>query len=213
MARNAAGVKVIRTWTSVPASACMSLVSCLPGLEDVNLSMSQAVMANDLGCLLEALAWCPRLRALDLSIYRGEEDMLPVVPALAKLRSLTKLALSFGRVDSPLLDSVARALVSLPGLAVLKLANPGFARKAAGVPEAAIVPTALRQLKGLRSLEFAGLHQCALQAGCLDLPNPSSLVFRQLQLQGCRGAPGHHRSLQPHMHGVCGRPGTTLLRS
>ena len=62
---------------------------------------------EDLGSLLEALAWCPRLRALDLymsggiqfipgSDYAYEEAYVPFpAPALANLSSLTSLGLSF----------------------------------------------------------------------------------------------------------------------
>ena len=60
LARNAAGVKLIRSQTDASASACVSLVSFLPALEGVDLSFCNPVFANDLGCLLEALAWCPR---------------------------------------------------------------------------------------------------------------------------------------------------------
>ena len=66
LARHAAGVKLIRTpLTSWTASACAGLVSCLPALETVELIVS--LDAHDLGCLLEALAWCPCLRSLDLT--------------------------------------------------------------------------------------------------------------------------------------------------
>ena len=54
------------------ASACASLVPCLPALEDVTLSLGETLWDPEgLGCLLEALAWCPRLRALDLFIERS----------------------------------------------------------------------------------------------------------------------------------------------
>ena len=68
LARNAAGVKSVRTWNCAPASVCVSLVSCLPALEDVDLSQAEPATANDSGSLLETLAWCPRLRALKLCI-------------------------------------------------------------------------------------------------------------------------------------------------
>ena len=67
LARNAAGVKIIHTHTGVEAVAWISLVSCLPALQDVTLHVTGVNTEDDLGCLLEALAWCPRLRALDLS--------------------------------------------------------------------------------------------------------------------------------------------------
>ena len=49
------------------ALACASLVTCLPALEDVSLWLCP-LNKDDLWCLLEALAWCPRLKALDLSM-------------------------------------------------------------------------------------------------------------------------------------------------
>ena len=78
-------------------------------------------------------------------------------------------------MDSPSLDSVACALASLPGLAELTLTHWGCEHDASCDT---VVPAALGQLKGLRTLEFCELHRCALQAGCLDLPNLQSLVFR-----------------------------------
>ena len=105
LARNAAGVKLVHGYRLAAASACTNLVACLPALEDVRLRLPAS---EDLGNLLEALAWCPRLTALDLCIddegdddadvdpysYEyDEEDMrrFPDAPAFAKLHSLTKL--------------------------------------------------------------------------------------------------------------------------
>ena len=180
LARYAAGVKSLSTWKRAPASACVSLVSCLPALEDVDLSDTEPATADDSGSLLEALAWCPRLRALKLCIRldHGEDGVprrFPVAPALAKLRGLTRLTLSMADLDTPSLDSVARALASLPGLAELTLTRWGCESDASCDN---VVPAALGQLKGLRALAFDRLHRCALQAGCLDLPNLQSLVFR-----------------------------------
>ena len=97
-------------------------------------------------------------------------------PAFAKLRGLTRLALFFGEEDPHgVLINVLGALVSLPGLAELKLSFKG---------EPAVVPAALGQLKGLRSLFMRGLDPCVLEAGCLDLPNLLSLEAEQ-----CRFCP------------------------
>ena len=55
-------------------TAWISLVSYLPALQDLRLPLNAPLIKDELGCLLEALALCPRLRALDLStldaIYR-----------------------------------------------------------------------------------------------------------------------------------------------
>lgn len=64
--------------------------------------------------------------------------------AFAQLRSLTRLALRHGRVVPYTLADVVGALVPLTGLAELEL----------GILRAAVVPAALGQLKGLRSLEL-----------------------------------------------------------
>ena len=145
--------------------------------------------SDDLGGLLEVLAWCPRLRALHLSIvdeYDNEEDpysyeydeedhaqrLFPDATAFAKLHSLTKLALFFDEdTDSLLaprvLSDIVTALVPLTGLTELKVWWQGEA----------VVPAALAQLTGLRSLEFSGLSRPVLDAGCLDLTNLVSLEF------------------------------------
>lgn len=67
LARNAAGVKHINSRTDAAASACVSLVTCLPALESVDLFLPDPLVPDDLGCLLEALVWCPHLRALGLN--------------------------------------------------------------------------------------------------------------------------------------------------
>ena len=180
----------------MPASAYVSLVSCLPALQDVNLSGTEPATADDSGSLLEALAWCPCLRALKLCIRldHGEDGALrrfPVAPALAQLRGLTKLALSVMHLDSPTLDSVACALASLPGLAELTLVRWDWESDASCDASAdTVVPAALGQLTGLRTLAFCGLHRCALQAGCLDLPNLQSLAFRSCSYRDAVVLPG-----------------------
>ena len=44
------------------------------------------MIQEDLGCLLEALAWCPRLRALGLNV-----DLCPIVLHEAKCRPVLAL--------------------------------------------------------------------------------------------------------------------------
>ncbi len=109
LARNAAGVKYLQSGHATAAKAYTSMVSCLPALEEVDLCLLQPLTPADLGCLLEVLAWCPRLRSLyiftvnstdeDVNRLDAEPQDFPAAgcaPAFAKLRSLTKLALSFG---------------------------------------------------------------------------------------------------------------------
>ena len=110
----------------VKASKCASLVSCLPALERVVLVLS-LLTRDDLGGLLEALAWCPRLRALDLSVEcfaSSEGDLhwpLPYASAFAKLSSLTTLGLEFDEEKPFTLADVVGALVPLTGLVELDL--------------------------------------------------------------------------------------------
>ena len=148
-------------------------MSCLPALETVQLNL-YLPFASDLGCLLEALAWCPRLRKLDLSMsdetneeYEEYEDLyLPFpAPALANLSSLTSLAWSFHKQDPYTLADVVGALVSMTGLAALRFA----------CPKPAVVPAALGHLKGLQRLSLWRMPRCVIEAGCLDLPNLQSL--------------------------------------
>ena len=89
----------------------MSLVSCLPALENIEVHLNEPLGSNDMGCLLEALAWLPRLRTLSLceasdmcenyeDYYSDNSDDEPDPPcsdtsAIAKLCSLTKLSLSW----------------------------------------------------------------------------------------------------------------------
>ena len=208
LARNAAGVRRIHCHAEFRASGCVSLVSCLPGLEDVRLCLAGRT-ADDLGSLLEALAGCPRLKALDLSmecydhssmdsfdtlseVYSetgGEdEDLDPPFPdaaaflaSLAKLSSLTKLALAMDNAEPYTLTDVVTALVSLTCLAELCIDIPH---------PPADVPAALGQLKGLRSLEMRGLGPCVLEVGCLELPNLRSLHFYECGFEGAEVLPG-----------------------
>ena len=196
LARHAAGVKCItcsRTaivrWT---AAACTGLVSCLPALETVVLILPDTLLPEDLGCLLDALAWCTRLRALELRVEyptceddRAEPQVTDARPweklaSLAKLRSLTTLALAFGANDPYVLPDVVDTLVSLTGLAELSIA----------IYQPSVVPAALGQLKGLRALHFSGLCPDTFQAGCFDLPNLVSLHFRGCDVTDAHVLPG-----------------------
>ena len=156
----------------VKASGCASLVSCLPALERVVLVLS-LLTRDDLGGLLEALAWCPRLRALDLSVEcfaSSEGDLhwpLPYASAFAKLSSLTKLGLEFDEEEPFTLADVVGALVPLTGLVELDLR----------LHQPAVLPAALGQFKLLQSLAFQSFGTCVLEAGCLDLPSLLSLKF------------------------------------
>ena len=174
LARNAPGVTRMRSRTERAASACTSMVSCLPTLEQVELSLPGTLGPGDLGCLLEALAWCPRLSGLDLFVAGrrdGQEGEaycpLPDQSAFAKLRSLTELALSFDEADPHSLDDMVGALVPLTGLAKLTICSP----------RSAVLPAALGQLKGLQRLVLFELRSCSFEAGCLDLPQLQSLDF------------------------------------
>ena len=151
-------------------------------------------MAKELRGLLEALAGCTRLRALALDLkssFRSKKDAkvhyFPDAPAFAKLRSLTKLALSFRETDSLILDGVAGALAMLTGLAELKLESQVEGTQAF---KPAAMPAALGQLKSLRSLAFAGLCYCSFRAGCLDLPKLLSLEFRSCIFDDAEVLPG-----------------------
>ena len=172
LAHNAAGVtRFCRSHTEAAALACMSLVSCLPALQRAELRLPHSLTSDDLGCLLEGLAWCPRLDALSLFIPEGEGDdarqPLPSTAAFTKLRSLTWLGLA---LDIYTFVSVMDAVVPLTGLTELTVR----------ARQPAVVPAALGQLKGLRELNFLCLESCVLEAGCLDLPN-----LLRLELLGC----------------------------
>ena len=131
----------------------------MPALQTVDLRLPRPLVPTELGCLLNALSWLPRLQTLDLSVdnidaddYSDDEASQPCpdASAFAKLRSLTKLRLSFGGADTYTVAGVVDALVSLTGLVQLEL----------GLPRSTVVPAALGQLKGLRSLvalQFAPL--------------------------------------------------------
>ena len=96
------------------------------------------------------------------------------MPALANMRSLTKLDLRFG-IGDPVpynLAGVVSNLVHLTGLAELTLHLP------AKVPRQAVtVPAAIGRLKALRLIELSRIACCILEAGCLDLPNLLSIKF------------------------------------
>ena len=164
LARNAATVtRFCRIHTEMrSALACTSLVSCLPALEAAELCLPRSLTSGDLSCLLEGLAWCPRLAALSLRIpgYAGDDarQALPSMAALTKLRSLTRLGLSFGIYT---FASVMDTVVFLTGLTELTV----------DTRQPAVVPAALGQLEGLQALRLCGLKPCVLEAGCLDLPN------------------------------------------
>ena len=169
LARNAADLKLVHTYAKVEASEWTSLFCCLPAVEDVKLYFYGLLTRDDLGCLLEALAGCPRLRGLDLSMeffgeaesHEGPQRPFPDASTFAKLTGLTKLALHvLNEADAMSLADVVGALVPLTGLAELSL----------GLPQPAFVPAALGQFKGLQSLAFDDLRPCVLEAGCLDLP-------------------------------------------
>ena len=178
LARNAEGVKLVCSCSSMEVQGCISLVSCLPALENVRLRLVGPLIRDDLGCLLDALAWCPRLGTLNLAMLHehqqgrhvGPEDLnwpFPGAPAFAKLHSLTKLVLSCDGRDPFRLADIVSALVPLTGLAELGLCSA----------QAAVVPAALGQFECLRSLTLADFDPLVLEAGCLDLPNLLSLYF------------------------------------
>ena len=148
----------------------------MPALQTVDLRLPRPLVPTELGCLLNALSWLPRLQTLDLSVdnidaddYSDDEASQPCpdASAFAKLRSLTKLRLSFGGADTYTVAGVVDALVSLTGLVQLEL----------GLPRSTVVPAALGQLKGLRSLVLCNLRLCDFEAGCLELPNLTRLDF------------------------------------
>ena len=206
LARNAAGVKVLCSWTGttcmsdtcMTVPAYMSLVSCLPALEAVELCLSRPLISKDLGCLLEALAWLPRLGALALEVEDSDQDdtdsdyysdsssddegyqPCPDTSAFVKLRSLTKLALTCGRESPYTVAGVVEALVSLTGLAELRL----------GLPQSRVVPAALGQVKGLRFLALSYIRPCVLAAGCLELPNLLNLEFACCKFADAQVLPG-----------------------
>ena len=176
------------SYTNIPTY--MSLVSCLPALETVDLCLPRPLVPMELGCLLNALSWLPRLQTPDLSVDENDADAssddssddeaCPDTSVFAKLRSLTKLALSFCEADTYTVAGVVDGLVSLTGLAVLNL----------GLPQSTVVPAALGQLKGLRSLVLSDMHLHDFEADCLNLPNLVSLDFSCCNIAEANMPPG-----------------------
>ena len=123
--------------------------------------------------------------------------------AFAKLRSLTKLKLDFNVADACIAASVVDALVSLTGLAELDLQFQSSKRT--------ILPAAMGQLKGLRSLSFHHFI-VSLRRVASSLPNLLSLTFWGCGFLECRGASGRHCSAEPHKRRVHVLPGTALFR-
>ena len=179
LARNAARIPGIRSKSAYSALECASLVSYLPALERAELILAGSRTGDELGCLLEVLAWCP-LRVLDLHIHGLKQDTeggdeqvdppqpFPAAPAFAKLRSLTKLVLYFHKDGHHVLADVVGAVVSVTCLEELSMT----------FPYPAVVPAALGQLRSLQALRFSRLSPSVLKAGCLDLPNLLSLEFK-----------------------------------
>ena len=168
LARYTAGVKRISnqdgsddchvTDCDAPASACARLVSCLPALESAVLRIYGPLSLDNVGCLLTALASCTALTALDLLLLpdcpMDAPQPVPAsgcAPALAKLRSLTSLALTLCDNYPYTLAEVIGALVSLTGLTYRLLARGS---DPPDLPQAAVVPAALGQLKGLQILHM-----------------------------------------------------------
>ena len=139
------------------------------------MCLSRPLTSDDLGSLLEALARCRSLRALNLRATYCEpthaRQPFPAsgCPAFAKLHRLTKLEFFFSMGRSVLghpipLTSIVSPLGALTGLAVLKLSM-----------SSGILPAALGQLRGLQSLQLHDLRPCVLEAGCFNLPKLQSL--------------------------------------
>ena len=174
LARTAAGIKRIGTYDTMGPAAWTSLICCLPALEHAFLHFDGDLVSDDVACLLEALAGCPRLKSLSLLIYCFEDAEdgglsrpIPDASAFAKLSSLTYLALRSWEADCFIVPDVVAALASLTALAELNL----------DLPQAAVVPAALGRCKGLRSLALSSFSPCVLEVGCLELPNLQSLEF------------------------------------
>ena len=216
LARHAAGVKLIRSqqpffapWT---ASGCAGLVSCLPALETVELSVLTPLDADGLGCLLVALAWCPGLRSLDLIVIADDSDesddddeesgndvesddndeavqaVQPVTgaPAFVKLRSLAQLR----SLTKLALDLSRYEFCTLASVVDAALLLTGLTEMTISLHRPAVLPATLGQLKGLQALMFCGLKKCVLQAGCLDLPNLASLQFHNCDAKNMKALPG-----------------------
>ena len=167
-------------------------MACLPALESVDAALYGSRNPDDLGCLLDMLAWCPHLSAVALELLDcagagNAPKPFPSAPAFAKLRSLTKLVLYF-RKDPCTLADVVGALATTTGLKEL----------AVTLPQPAVVPAALGQLTSLQALHLQNLSPCELEAGCLDLPKLLRLEFTGCESQnfivvrhGCRTAPSN----------------------
>ena len=175
LVRYAAGVKLICGDEPAVASASMSLVSCLPALEHVELNLPGLPASNNLNCLLETLAWCPRLSLLGLCMTdeQASDKPFPDVPAFAKLRSLRTLNLSLQGLEPHFMANVVDALEPLTCLARLTV----------DVFEPTVQPAALRQLKGLQALRLCSLNPCSLRSDCLDLPNLQWLAFDLCEIE------------------------------
>ena len=183
------------------------------GLKHVELHLLGSLVLENLDCLLEALARCPRLRALDLCIsgkrvdgggsssedeawaWSDGDDRLKLFPdarALAKLPTLTRLALRYKghKVYASIFAGVASSLVSLTGLVELSVGFVTSYYVSASALGRVGVPAALGQLKGLESLEITRFDRCNLEPGCFDLPKLRSLAFRDCNLEGEDVLPG-----------------------
>ena len=182
LARYAAGVKRISnqegsdecyvTECDAPASACARLVSCLPALESADLRIYGPLDQDNVGCLLEALASCTALRALDLFLRPDHPVHAPqpvpasgCAPAFAKLRGLTKLALTLCDKYPYTLAEAIGPLLSLTGLV-----NLWIQQYCSYVSPDAVVPAALGQLKGLQILQMDDLRSVSLRRGVSTCP-------------------------------------------
>ena len=122
LARNAAAFKtLVYSKCAMDASESMRLVSCLPALEDVSLCLI-GLIRGDLACLLEALARCPRLRALDLDMIDddshegGHEDLQWPFPdpQLVQLPQLQRLVFWSDTLWDDVVSGAALGLFRLP---------------------------------------------------------------------------------------------------
>ena len=110
----------------------------------------------------------------------------PDASAIAKLRSLTKLELCCFEAEPYPVAGVVGALVSLTGLMELTLDSPHPTID--GQPT--VLPAAVGQLKGLRSLVLTHSDCCGLEAGCLELPNLLHLEFAFCSFADAKALPG-----------------------
>ena len=132
-----------------------------PALEGVTLDLT-LLNSDDLVCLLEVLAWCPGMRALDLSVDCVENYWPWPFPcaSFAKLSSLTKLALTFDKEVTFTVANVLGALVPLKGLAELSLA----------LPQRAVVPAALGRSRVCSHWHFRASALASWRRGALTCP-------------------------------------------